>query len=106
MSYRFMRVIILFDLPTITAADRRDYTQFRKFLVKNGFFMMQESVYCKLAQNTPAANAIIAGVRKHKPTSGLVQAMKITEKQYAAMEYIVGSNSSEVLNTDERLVFL
>ena len=48
-----MRVLVLFDLPVETAADRRAYTQFRKFLIRNGFIMMQESVYSKIVQNVP-----------------------------------------------------
>ena len=42
MSYRYMRVIVMFDLPVATASDRREYTHFRKYLIKNGFLMMQE----------------------------------------------------------------
>jgi CRISPR-associated protein Cas2 len=37
---------------------------------------------------------------------GLVQALKVTEKQYASIEFIVGSSKSEVLSSDERLVIL
>lgn len=44
-----MRVMVFFDLPTETPADRREYGRFRRFLVKSGFLMLQESVYCKLA---------------------------------------------------------
>lgn len=101
-----MRVIIMFDLPTLTVQNRRDYIHFRKYLIENGFFMMQESVYCKLAQNATAANTIIANVKKNKPEAGLVQALKVTEKQYASVEFIVGSSKSEVLSSDERLVIL
>lgn len=101
-----MRVIVMFDLPVVTASDRREYTHFRKFLLKNGFLMMQESVYCKLAQNSTAADAIVENIRKNKPCSGLVQAMKITEKQFSKIDYIVGENSSEVVDSDERLIIL
>ena len=45
MSYRYMRVLIFFDLPTLTVNDRQNYRTFRKFLIQNGFMMMQESVY-------------------------------------------------------------
>ena len=45
MSYRFMRIIVMFDLPTVTQAERQEYTKFRKFLLKSGFIMMQTSVY-------------------------------------------------------------
>lgn len=106
MSYRYMRVIIMFDLPVITAQGRKEYTRFRKHLIKSGFLMMQESIYCKLAQNQTAADNIIENVRKNKPENGLVQVMKITEKQYSKIEYIVGKSSSDILDTDERLVIL
>ena len=51
MNYRYMRLIVFFDLPVLTAANRRDYYLFRKYLIKSGFLMMQESVYSKLVQN-------------------------------------------------------
>lgn len=104
MSYRFMRVIVFFDLPTLTSENRREYTRFRKFLIKNGFLMMQESVYTKMALNQTAAVSVVESVRKNKPLEGLVQMMTVTEKQYNRMEYVCGNFNSEVLCTDERLV--
>lgn len=101
-----MRILVFFDLPVLTEKERRDYRQFRKFLIRSGFMMMQESVYCKLAQNSTAAEIIIDNVKKNKPGDGLVQILKVTEKQFAKMEYIVGESSSEVLDSDERLVVL
>ena len=101
-----MRILVMFDLPVITDTDRREYRKFRKFLILNGFLMLQESVYCKIAQNTTVADAIIANVRKNRPDDGLVQVLKITEKQYSRMEYIVGESKSDVLDSDERLVVL
>ena len=50
MSYRYMRIMVLFDLPVLTEKQRRDYREFRKYLLKAGFFMMQESVYYKLSE--------------------------------------------------------
>ncbi len=101
-----MRVFVFFDLPVLTDKNRKEYRQFRKFLIKSGFLMLQESVYCKLAVNSTAADAIVNHVRKNKPSDGLVQTLKITEKQYIKMEYIVGDSKSVVLDTDERLVIL
>lgn len=106
MNYRYMRILVMFDLPIITPAGRREYGKFRKFLIKSGFLMLQESVYTKIAQNQAMADAIIENVKKNKPPEGLVQVLKITEKQYSKMEYVVGSSQSDVLNTDERLVIL
>lgn len=101
-----MRVLVFFDLPVVTAENRREYTRFRKFLLKNGFLMLQESVYCKLALNATAEKAIIDNVYKNKPEEGLVQLLSVTEKQYSKMNIIIGNVKSEVLDSDERLVVL
>jgi len=101
-----MRIIVFFDLPVLTEKNRKDYRTFRKFLIKSGFLMVQESVYCKLAQNATVADSIQENVRKNKPGAGLVQLLRVTEKQYAKMDYIVGENNSKVVDTDERLVIL
>lgn len=106
MSYRYMRVIVMFDLPVETMKNRKDYTAFRKFLIKSGFLMMQESIYCKLAQNATAADSILENIRKNKPPEGLVQVLRITEKQFSKIEYIVGEENKQVLDTDERMVIL
>ena len=101
-----MRILVMFDLPVITDTDRREYRKFRKFLILNGFLMLQESVYCKIAQNSVVADEIVENIKKNKPQAGLVQMLKVTEKQYSKMEYIVGESKSEVLDSDERLIIL
>ena len=101
-----MRVIVFFDLPVITSSQRKAYRVFRKYLIKSGFLMMQESVYCKLAQNATTADSIVENLKKNKPDNGLVQVLRVTEKQYSKMEYLVGEKNTQVLDTDERLVIL
>ncbi len=106
MSYRFMRIMVFFDLPTKTAENRRNYRKFRKELIKNGFFMLQESVYCRMVLNQTAEKNAIAGIRKVKPPEGLVQVLSVTEKQYSKMEYLVGNSVKTFLDSDERTIFL
>ena len=77
-----MRVIVMFDLPVLSSAQRREYTRFRKYLLKSGFVMQQESIYSKLALNTSIAQRIEDKESKNKPPEGLVQMLTITEKQY------------------------
>ena len=101
-----MRIIVMFDLPVGTAEERRSYQQFRKYLIKNGFLMLQESIYCKLAPNSTMADFIVDNVKKNKPAKGIVQLLRITEKQYSKMEYITGTFKSDVLDTDERFIIL
>ncbi len=106
MSYRFMRVLVFFDLPTDTASGKREYRKFRKMLIKTGFVMMQESVYSKIVLNSTAKDMVLDIVRKNKPPVGLVQALTITEKQFAGIDFIVGTRHGDVLDTDERMVVL
>lgn len=101
-----MRIIVFFDLPVVSSSQRREYVKFRKFLIKNGFMMLQESVYCKLALNGTVANFIVDNVHKNSPPEGLVQLLTVTEKQYAKMDLIIGDIKSDVLDSDERLVIL
>ena len=101
-----MRLIVMFDLPVETSKDRREYYKFRKHLIRSGFLMLQESIYCKLTQNSSALEGVVDNIYKNKPPKGSVIALRVTEKQYAKMEYVIGDNRSDVLNTDDRLIIL
>lgn len=96
----------MFDLPKLIVEDMRSYRDFRKFLIKNGFMMMQESVYSKIALNQSMANLITNRVRENKPPKGLVQMFTITEKQFSRMEILVGDISEEYITYDRRLIIL
>ena len=101
-----MRIVLFFDLPSITYADQKEYNKFHKFLIKNGYIMMQESVYTKLALNNSVVLSEKEKLKKNKPPKGLVQILVITEKQFARMEYVVGNKKSDVEDTESRLIVL
>ena len=104
---RYMRLVLFFDLPVKTAKQRKDYRVFRKFLLKDGFLQLQESVYSKLVINDALANSSVNRVRKNRPPEGLVQVLKVTENQYSTMDYIVGSRAEyEEIDTTEELLVL
>lgn len=101
-----MRVIVFFDLPTETAKDRKIYAKFRKELINEGFIMLQESIYSKLALNNSIVKSIKEKIYKNKPPKGIVQMLTITEKQYSSIEYVVGEKKDEILDNTERLIVL
>lgn len=101
-----MRVIVFFDLPTETTQDRKNYRKFRRFLIKDGFMMLQESVYAKLALNSTQVAQIVNEVKNSQPEKGSVQILSVTEKQFSKMEIISGKCNSNVVDTDERLLIL
>ena len=89
-----MRVLVFFDLPTGTKAERKAYAKFRKNLINDGFEMLQYSVYCRITQNHDDANKYVTSVKRYLPKKGAVRLMKITEKQYQAMQVLVGEQTA------------
>jgi len=107
MRVRFMRLLVFFDLPVETAKQRKEYRCFRHFLIKDGYLMLQESVYSKMVMDDANANSVILRLKKNRPSCGLVQLLKVTEKQFAGMEDITGSRPEfKEMDTIERLVIL
>jgi len=104
MSYRFMRVMVFFDLPTLTVKDGQEYRRFQKFLVKNGFIMSQLSVYSKLVLNASQAKSVKKLLEKNVPQRGLVQVLQITEQQFANIVYLAGKSQTKILDSDARWV--
>lgn len=103
---RFMRVVVFFDLPTVSNFNLKEYRRFRKFLLNEGFIMMQESVYVKLVLNPTAAGLVKSKIRQAAPADGLIEMLVITEKQFAGIEYVSGSRSEQYIEDDKRLVVI
>lgn len=101
-----MRILVFFDLPTNNSEERKIYAKFRKFLINEGFIMMQESVYVKLALNNSIVNSEKEKIIKNKPSKGIVQVLIITENQFNSMEYITGKKETNILDNTERLLIL
>ena len=87
---RYMRMIVFFDLPILTEADKKEYRHFRRFLINEGFVFMQQSVYVRLVINDAAYMYELDRLTQHKPPKGLVQVLRITEKQFSNMTYLTG----------------
>lgn len=106
MNFRFMRLLIFFDLPMESSKNRRDYSVFHKFLIKNGFIMMQKSVYSKLVVNGVTCQAVKERVSENLPPEGVVEMLEVTENQFSRIDYLVGEKQSVVLENMDRLVEL
>lgn len=102
MIYDFMRLVLLFDLTMNTKKEIKIYTNFRKYLIKEGYIMMQFSVYCKIFPNREAAVKHVNMLKRNVPKEGEIRIMVVTEKQYCRMEIIVGGKSKqeEIVNSN------
>lgn len=92
---KFMWLFVFFDLPTKTKRERRKYTQFRNHLIKDGFIMMQFSVYTRICKGDDSVETHKKRVKEHIPSKGNVRMISITDLQYSKMETIIGIKAPE-----------
>lgn len=95
MKYQNMRMICLFDLPVDTSVERRQYRILRKALIKNGFVMLQYSVYYRSLPNRSAGKRYENAIKKFLPTHGEVRMLAVSEKQFDDMQVLVGAKSDQ-----------
>lgn len=103
---RFMRMIVFFDLPTLTKTDRKNASRFRKFLVSDGYTMLQLSVYSRICKGNDDVEKHAKRLKSLIPKEGSVRLLTVTEKQYASMEILVGTLKKEEEIGDLQLVLL
>lgn len=101
-----MRIIVFFDLPTLTKTDRRNASRLRNFLLKDGYIMLQLSVYSRICKGQDDVEKHTKRLKSLIPKSGSVRLLTITEKQYASMEILVGSLKKEEEIGDKQLLLL
>ena len=95
-----MWVIVLFDLPVVEKKERKEASDFRNFLLDNGFHMSQFSVYFKLLSGKEALEAIVNKVEDALPKGGKVDIVSITDKQYENIVSFYGKELQDKKKTN------
>lgn len=85
----------MFDLPVDTLSERRQYRILRKALIKNGFTMLQYSVYYRSVPNRSAGKRYENDIQKYLPAHGEVRMFSVSEKQFSDMKVLVGSRTDQ-----------
>ncbi|MBN1183792.1 MAG: CRISPR-associated endonuclease Cas2 [Bacteroidales bacterium] len=102
-QYRVMWVFVFFDLPTETKKDRRNYTKFRKSLLKNGFTMLQYSIYTRHSSSRENAAIHMCRVKAILPKKGEIILFSLTDKQYGMMEFYRGDSKARNPDVPQQL---
>lgn len=100
-----MWTLVLFDLPTDTKEARKDYARFRKHLLKNGFSMMQYSVYMRHHASSENASVHVRRVKRALPPDGEVRVLQITDKQFGKIQVFFGKRKKPVERAPAQLEF-
>ncbi|MDB9861837.1 CRISPR-associated endonuclease Cas2 [Litorivicinus sp.] len=101
-----MRLLVFFDLPVVGREQKRAYVLFRRFLLKDGYDMMQWSVYARLINGIDRLEKHRKRLKAHLPPEGSIRCLAVSEKQFASIEILVGvvKKQEKVINADQLLL--
>jgi len=102
-AYHVMWLFVFFDLPVMTKKERKDATQFRKSLEKDGFSMMQYSVYVRHCPSKENMSVHIKRVQFALPNNGLVSILSVTDKQFSDIKNFYGKAEKVTLAAPQQL---
>ncbi len=101
-----MWLFVFFDLPVTSKEERYTATRFRNFLLKDGYMMIQFSVYARVCNGQERVDKHILRLHNSIPSKGSVRAIQITDKQYERMKILVGKQKiHEKTKTEQLLLF-
>ena len=103
---RFMWIMVFFDLPVQTPPERRRANHFRKFLLKDGYSMIQYSVYARICNGMESVEKHTKRLKDIIPPDGNIRVMQVTEQQYSRIQILVGKKKPfEKKNEAKQLCF-
>ncbi len=102
-GYRLMWMVVMFDLPVASAADRKCYAEFRNMLLDNGFSMSQFSVYCRFCGAREYAQKYVRLIKANAPPDGNIIILFFTDKQFAQSIQIIKRERVRISEPPEQL---
>ena len=100
-----MWLFSLFDLPVDSKAARKHYAQFRTALLKQGFTMLQFSVYARYCASEESGEILKTKIMGALPPEGQVRLLMVTDRQFGKMEVFYGKRRQAVEDPPMQLSF-
>jgi len=98
-------LLLFYDFPMITRKQKKRYRDFRKYLIKAGYYALQESVYVRLLSSSDGFTGECKRLYNETPTGSNVKALHISLDKFEQIVTIRGSNFNFSLFRDNILVF-
>lgn len=104
-AYHIMWLFVFFDLPVTTKKERKIASDFRKNLLKDGFVMMQFSVYVRHCASYESLTVHKQRIKVIMPISGKISMLSVTDKQYGEIETVFGKAAKKEIKAPVQLEF-
>lgn len=102
----FVRILVLFDLPTNTKKERKEAQKFRKFLLDDGYDMLQYSIYVRICKGADAIDTHKRRISQKLPSKGNIRFLPITNATYERMENILGNYTQNEIQKGNKQLLL
>ena len=103
-GYRLMWMLVMFDLPTDTKPQRKAATDFRNFLLDQGFERSQFSVYARFVNGKEAFRTRVGRIERNIPEMGDIQILSFTDRQYRDIIHFSDQGRRPARENPEQLV--
>jgi CRISPR-associated protein Cas2 len=94
-GYRFMWLLVMFDLPVGSKAERRAAAKFRLWLLDEGYEMSQFSIYLRFMAGKEQVDRRLRDIARARPTKGVVHVLSVTDRQFEQMAVFRGEKRSK-----------
>ena len=96
----------MFDMPTITNEDKKNYSKFRDNLIDDGFIMIQFSVYVRICKNQDDIIKHTNRVKLFAPSKGNIRLLQVTEKHYEQMLMLRGIKNDDEKESNNSMIII
>lgn len=105
-KYRMAWVLVFFDLPVGTPEERKAAANFRKDLIREGYFMVQFSVYARPCGSADRVETQVRRLKPLIPPKGEVRSLIISDAQWGRMLVMCSQQKVGPEKPPEQLMFL
>lgn len=99
-----MWMMVMYDLPVVADNDRRIAAKFRKYMEKEGFSMVQFSVYAKFCGTREQTETIKSRIEGNLPEKGKVSILLFTDKQFGDIVHLTNRKRTKSKENPDQLV--
>ncbi len=97
-DFKYMRLIVMFDMPTQTPEQKREYSKFRKKLLVNGYEMLQYSIYVRFLRSNFDTKKHLQRLERIKPKCGEIIVLQVTDHQFENMITLSGEREKSAID--------
>lgn len=104
MSERHNVILVLYDLPSVSAKDKKTGAEFRKQLIRFGYIIVQKSVYVKLIRHSSTIKSELGRLEEIIPDQGNIKALPMSLNEFRKLVSLSGEPFNMKVFADDMVI--